>query len=129
MNHTQRHLLFAAAWLYGLPLIFVPLFMLDAFPRGELHQTIWSVIWGLGLVVVFASWALRDVAVQGKSVYLAVAFTAAWFIVFFLAAIPYFFATRGLRRGAISTLRYLGFVGACFGGWMLVAILLRLASS
>jgi hypothetical protein len=28
MAHTQRHLLFAAAWLFGWPVVFVPLFVL-----------------------------------------------------------------------------------------------------
>jgi hypothetical protein len=126
MTHTQRHLAFAAAWLFGLPLLVLPLFVLGAFPPGELHSVIWSVVWGLGLVGAFASWAIRDASAHGKSVYWAVLFTAAWFVVFCLAAIPYLFVTRGLREGALASLRYAAFVLACGGGWILIALLARL---
>lgn len=122
MTHTQRHLLLATAWLYGLPLLFVPLFLLEVFPLYELQVTVCSVAWGLGLVAAFASWALRDATAHGKPVFWAVVFTAAWFLAFFLAAIPYFFITRGVRQGAATSLRYLVFVAACFGGWVAIAL-------
>jgi hypothetical protein len=129
MTHTQRHLLFATVWLYGLPLLFVPLLTLGAVLPNETQMKIWGVIWGLGLMAAFASWALRDVAAHGKPLYWAVIFTAAWFVAFFLAAIPYFLVTRGLRQGATSSLRYLAFVAACFGGWIAIALIHRLISS
>jgi hypothetical protein len=128
MNHTQRHLLFAAVWLYGFPLLLFLLSILGAFPWKEPQATIWSAGWGLGLVLVFASWSLRDVLKLGKPIYLPAVFTAAWFVLFFFAPIPYLFATRGLRSGAVSSLYYLGFVCACFGGWIVITLALRLLS-
>ena len=116
MAHTTRHALFAAAWFVGYPTLVLVAILSGAMPFGQFHSKLLSVAWGLGLVAVFASWAFRDAPNQGKSVYLAVAFTATWFLLFVLAVFPYLFATRGPKRGALASLRFLALCLVCLLG-------------
>lgn len=117
MNNTSRHIVAAFGWLFGLPLLALALFVSGAFPPGsKLHSTVVSLVWGLGLVGIFASWALRDAPAHGKSRNVALAFSAAWFLIFFLAVFPYLFVTRGAKGGVVAALKFiclcLGFVTA-----------------
>lgn len=112
MSNTTRHIAAALVWLVALPLVAVALFASGALPGSELHSTVVSVVWGVGLVAVFASWALRDAPSHGKSRSVALGFTAAWFLVFFLAVFPYLFVTRGAKGGLVASLK---FVSLCLG--------------
>lgn len=105
-----------------MPLFGVALFAVGALPSSPLHSMIGSVVWGLGLVAIFASWALRDAPAHGKSRNVALGFTAAWFLVFFLAVVPYLFVTRGAKGGLVAALK---FVSLCLGlaiAWLGVPI-------
>lgn len=112
MNNTSRHIAAAAAWLFAVPLLAVPLVASGALPSSPLHSKVVSVVWGIGLVLIFASWALRDAPAHGKSRNLALGFTAAWFLVFFLAVFPYLFVTRGAKGGLVAALK---FISLCLG--------------
>lgn len=65
------------------------------------------MVWGIGLALIFASWALRDAPAHGKSRNIALGFTAAWFLVFFIAVFPYLFVTRGAKGGLVAALKFL----------------------
>jgi hypothetical protein len=125
MNHTTRHILFAVAWLFGLPLIAVPLFVSGALPISPLHSVLVSAAWGVGLVAVFASWALRDAPAHGKSKNVALAFAASWFVLFFFAVLPYLFVTRGAKAGALASLKFVSLCVACGIVWLLVPLVAR----
>ena len=112
MNNTSRHIVAALGWLVGLPLLALPLFASGSLPSSPLHATVVSLIWGVGVVVIFASWALRDAPAHGKSRNVALAFTAAWFLVFVLAVFPYLFVTRGAKGGVVAALK---FICLCLG--------------
>lgn len=125
MSNTARHVAAAAGWMFGLPLLAVVLFASGVLPRSSFHSTVVSIVWGLRLVTIFASWALRDAPAHGRSQVVALAFTAAWFLVFVLAVIPYLFVTRGARDGLIATLK---FICLCLGFsivWLAVPALFR----
>jgi membrane protein YdbS with pleckstrin-like domain len=124
MTNTARHVLFAVAWFFGFPLVVLAGTMVGAIPFSQFHSVLLSVAWGLGLVATFASWSFRDAPSQGKSVYLAAAFTAAWFLVLALAVFPYLFATRGARHGAIASMRFLALCIGCLIGWVAIIPLL-----
>lgn len=124
MTRTTRHALLAAGWFMGYPTLGLAVVLSGAVPHGSLQGTLLSLPWGLGLVAIFASWAFRDAPEHGKSLALAVGFTAAWFLLFVLAVIPYLFATRGLKRGLLASGRFLVFCLACLLGWMAVNWLL-----
>jgi len=128
MAHTKKHLLIATAWLFSCPVFIIIFATFGALPTGEFNNTLLSAVWGLGLVATFASWSFRDAPAHGKSVYFAVAFTVAWFFVFFLAALPYLFATRGARQGFFASLKYLAFCAACFAGFIFMPFVMRFFS-
>jgi hypothetical protein len=125
MTHTQKHLRLAAVWLCGWPAILIPRFSFEVFPAAEFQSKLLSIVWGFGLVATFASWSFRDAPAHGKSVYLAARLTAAWFLLFFLAAVPYLFATRGAKLGFVASLRYLAFCASCICAWLLVIFVVR----
>jgi hypothetical protein len=125
MNHTLRHVLFGVAWLFGLPLIAVPLFLSGALPSSPLHSAFISAAWGLGLVAVFGSWALRDAPEHGKSKSVALGFTASWFLLFVVAVVPYLFVTRGARDGALASLKFVSLCLVCGIVWLLVPLIAR----
>lgn len=70
------------------------------------------MVWGLGLVAIFTSWALRDAPAHGRSQTVALVFAACWFVAFALAVFPYLFVTRGAKGGFIASLK---FVSLCLG--------------
>jgi hypothetical protein len=87
---------------------------------SSLHAKLLSVAWGIGLVAIFGSWSLVDATAHGKSRNVALAFTAAWFIVFFFAVFPYLFVTRGAKTGALASLRFLSLCLGCGVVWLFV---------
>lgn len=112
MSNTSRHIAAALAWLFALPLFALALFASGALPSSPFHSAVVSLVWGIGLVVIFASWALRDAPAHGKSGNVALGFTAAWLLVFCFAVFPYLFVTRGAKGGLIAALK---FVSLCIG--------------
>ena len=118
-------MLAALAWLVGCPLVFVPLFVKGIAPSTAMNFSIASVIWGLGLVACFGSWAWRDAPAHGKSRSLAMAFTATWLLVYLLAVFPYLFVTRGRREGSAASLKFMGYCVACAAVFMAVALVSR----
>jgi nicotinamide riboside transporter PnuC len=106
LSRTHRYVLLAGAWLLVVPLLAVPLMLFGAFPQSTLHSTLVSAVWGLGLIAIFGAWTWQDAPAHGKSHWLAVACTAAWFLLFVLAVFPYLFATRGAKQGAIASLQF-----------------------
>jgi hypothetical protein len=106
MSNTYRHIAVAFAWLVALPALAVALFASGTLPISQFHSAVVSVTWGVGLVGVFGSWALRDAPAHGKSRNVALGFTVAWFLVFFLAVFPYLFVTRGGKDGFVASLKF-----------------------
>ena len=125
MSNTSRHIAAALAWLFGLPLLAVVLFSSGALPAGsQFHSTVVSLVWGVGLVAIFASWALRDAPAHGRSRSAALAFTAAWFVVFVFAVFPYLFFTRGLKNGIVAALTFASLCLAFAVAWLGFGVML-----
>jgi hypothetical protein len=120
MGNTPRHVVVDLAWFAVVPAVLVPLVLSGAFPATRLHSSVASVAWGLGLVAIFASWALRDAPAHGKSRNVAWGFVAAWFVVFVLAVFPYLFFTRGLRGGLLASLKFACLCLAVVIAWVVV---------
>lgn len=120
MSNTSRHIVAAFAWLVGLPLVAFLLFASGALSSSTFHSAVVSLVWGIGLVAIFASWALRDAPVHGKSRNVALAFTAAWFLVFVLAVFPYLFVTRGAKAGSVAALKFVSLCLAFAIVWLAV---------
>lgn len=112
MNNTTRHIAAALAWLFALPTLAVALFASGALPSSPFNSTLVSVCWGVGLILIFASWALRDAPAHGKSRNVALGFTAVWFVLPFFAVVPYLFVTRGAKGGLVAALQ---FISICLG--------------
>ncbi|MBC7376344.1 MAG: hypothetical protein H7346_02785 [Burkholderiaceae bacterium] len=125
MSPIHKHMLAALAWLVVCPLVFVALFVRGVAAPTGMNLSIASVIWGLGLVACFGSWAWRDAPAYGKTRSLAMAFTAAWLLVFLLAAFPYLFVTRGAREGAAASLKFIAYCVACAAVFMAVGMVSR----
>jgi hypothetical protein len=125
MTSTHKHMLAALAWLVCCPLIFVALFVKGVTAPTSMNFSIASIIWGLGLVGCFGSWAWRDAPAHGKPRTLAMAFTAAWLLVFVLAAFPYLFVTRGARGGSAASLKFIAYCVACAAVFMAAAMVSR----
>lgn len=106
MNNTSRHVLAALGWLVSVPLILIPLFIAGWLQVSGARSLVVSVIWGAGLVPIFASWALRDAPAYGKSRNVALGFSAAWLVLFVFAVIPYLFVTRGLKGGLLTAIKF-----------------------
>ena len=126
MNSTHKHMLAALAWLVACPLVFVPLFVKGAVAPTGMNFSIATIIWGLGLVACFGSWAWRDAPAHGKPRSLASAFTAAWLLVFVLAVFPYLFVTRGARGGTAASLKFIAYCVGCAAVFTAVGMLSRL---
>jgi hypothetical protein len=112
MSNTSRHIAAALAWLIALPIFALALFAFAVLPSSQVYSVLLSLVWSIGLAAIFCSWALRDAPAHGKSRNLALGFTGAWFLVFFLAVIPYLFVTRGAKAGLVAALK---FVSLCLG--------------
>ena len=125
MTSTHKHMLAALAWLAGCPLVFVALFVKGIAPPTGMNFSIASVIWGLGLVACFGSWAWRDAPAHGKPHSLAMAFTSAWLLVFVLAVFPYLFVTRGARKGGAASLKFIAYCMGCTAVFMAVGMVSR----
>jgi hypothetical protein len=128
MANTQRHLLIAAGWLFGVPLIGVAVALgLGAwFPQPLSFG--FSTLWGLGFLAIFWSWASKDAPEHGRSRAFAAWFTAAWLALFLFAVIPYLFATRGAKDGLLSSVKFLCFCLVCAITWLAVPTLVRFMS-
>lgn len=124
MTNTKRHVLLGVTWFYGFPAVAAMALVSGLVPFSQFHGSLLSVAWGLGLVATFASWSLRDAQDHGRSTLLAAAFTAAWFLIFALAAFPYLLVTRGLKEGTLASLRFLVLCLGCLLGWMAIFPLL-----
>ena len=108
MSRTNLHVIAGVGWFLGLPIAFIfcssygiSLSGLDAIAEAM------GVFWGGGLVAVFCSWALKDSTEHGKSQYMALIFTLAWFVLLFFSVFPYLFVTRGAKEGLLASLKYL----------------------
>lgn len=75
-------------------------------------------MWAAVLIGTFASWALRDAPAHGKPRSIALVFTAAWLLVYFLAVFPYLFATRGIKGGAVASLKLVLLYGVLGIAWI-----------
>ena len=108
MNHTTRHVLLGVAWLAVAPILVVIFAFSGTLDPGSLRSSaaVASIVWGLGFVGIFASWALSDAPTHGKSKAAAIAFSASWLLLSFLAVVPYLFYTRGFRGGTLASLKY-----------------------
>ena len=126
MNSTHKHMLAALAWLVSCPLVFVALFVKGVAPPTGINFSIASLVWGLGLVACFGSWAWRDAPAHGKSRSVGMAFTAAWLLVFVLAMFPYLFVTRGARGGLAASLKFIAYCVACAAVLMAVGMVSRM---
>jgi hypothetical protein len=128
MANTQRHLLIATGWLFGVPLLGVVLALsFGALPGQPLYFS-FSALWGLGFLAIFWSWASKDAPDHGRPRAVAVWFTAAWLILFFFAVIPYLFVTRGAKNGLLSSVKFLCLLLVCAIVWLALPTLFRLIS-
>jgi hypothetical protein len=123
MNHTRRTLAMAAVWLFGAPLLLVPL-LISSSAAPQL-SIVASAVWALGLIGLFAWWSMRDAPEHGKSKNTALIFTAAWFLVFFLAVFPYLFVTRGAKMGSVAALKFFSFCTVCAIVWLAIPLVTR----
>src|SRR5688572_13878334 len=103
MNLAHRYLLLGAAWLVCVPLLAIAILSVGKFEGNAAASVLVSAVWTLGLVGIFWSWASKDVVAHGKSRSVAGWFTAAWFLLLFLAVFPYLFVTRGFKSGLVAS--------------------------
>ena len=76
MSNTSRHIAAALGWLFVLPVLAYALFATGVVPGSQFHARLISFVWGVGLVAIFASWALRDAPAHGRSRNAALVFVA-----------------------------------------------------
>ena len=126
MTRTQQHLLIALAWMVGWPLIFTPLFIKGIVPPSHIYTVGATIIWALGFITCFTSWAWRDAPEHGKPRMAVCLFTAAWCVVFALAMFPYLLYTRGMKPGAIACLQFFGFCVVCAGAFFGTSLISRM---
>lgn len=126
MNFTQKHMLAVLAWMAGWPLVFTPLFIKGVVPMTQAWAVGATVIWALGFIGCFVSWARRDAPEHGKSLLAVALFTIGWFVVFALAMFPYLFFTRGQKPGALASLRFIGFCVVCVGALFGTSLISRM---
>jgi hypothetical protein len=110
---THRHLLFGAAWLIGAPLAVLSAVSVAKVQGSSATSTVASVMWALGFIVIFWSWATNDVVAHGKAKSVAWWFSAAWLLLHFLAVFPYLFVTRGFKRGVLASLQFACYLLVC----------------
>ena len=118
MNRTTAHILASIAWLFAAPFLVVPLVLSGAWSFSPAASVAASAASAIGFIAIFASWSIHDAPAHGKSKSLALAFSAAWLLIAFLAVFPYLFATRGARAGALASLRFLSLCFACGIAWL-----------
>ena len=125
MTFTRKYMIAALAWMVGWPLIFTPLFIKGIVPPSHLYTVGATIIWALGFIACFAGWGWRDAPLHGKRRVAVALFTVAWCVVFALAMFPYLFYTRGLRAGAIDSLRFIAFCVVCTGAFFGTSLISR----
>ena len=119
-------MLTALAWMVGWPLIFTPLFIKGIVPPSQIYTVAATVIWALGFIACFASWAWRDAPEHGKTRLAVGLFIAVWCAVFALAMFPYLFFTRGMKAGTIASLQFFGFCVVCAGAFFGTSLISRM---
>lgn len=128
MGNTARHVILGCLWFHGFLLAAAGLFRNGALSSSPLPTALTFVVWTLGMALVFASWAWRDAPTHGKSRKLAVACAAGWCLVFCFAAVPYFVATRGAKRGSLAGLKFLALCAGLPLSWIVIpAIIVAVA--
>ena len=120
MTRTTAHILKSVVWLFALPAVVVPPVVSGAWNLSPVASIALSAAWTLGFIAVFASWSLQDAPLHGKTKSVALAFSAAWLLLSFLAVVPYLYATRGARAGTLAALKFLSLCLACGIAWLAV---------
>jgi hypothetical protein len=128
MNRTHRHLMYGLIWLVGFIVLAVLLsasWDISNIGMNKVRSQVGSLVWVLGFAVIFFSWARVDAPAHGKSKRAAALFALFWPFLVFLGHIAYLLYTRGLRTGAVSSLKFICFLLASGIG---LALLGRVAS-
>lgn len=119
MNNTILHLAYGIGWLFGVPVTAIIAFSVGLIPEGSpASSAVVSVLWALGLLALFASWAIRDAPVHGKSRYVAATFTVLWLVIPVVVIFPYLFTTRGAKEGLLASLKLASLLLALAVIWM-----------
>jgi hypothetical protein len=116
LNRTNRHLLYALAWLLGF-VVLVQLAVTGPLQNASsatamVYAQFATIGWVLGFAAIFLSWARLDAEEHGKSRNVAVMFALLWLFFNVLSHVAYLFLTRGWREGLLSTVRFICFLFA-----------------
>jgi hypothetical protein len=127
LNRTNRHLLYALAWLLGF-VVLVQLAVTGPLQGASgaiamVYAQFATIAWVLGFAAIFFSWARLDAEEHGKSRSVAVMFALLWLLFNVLSHVAYLFLTRGWREGLLSTAKFICFV---LGGAILLVALAKL---
>ena len=121
MSRTSRHLVCALLWLAAFTVL-VALCAGGVDPdvgRMGFYSQLGSVVWVMGFVGIFFSWARVDAPAHGRSAKSAAVFAVLWLFFNFIAHVAYLFFTRGSRLGALATLKFVCFLLAAGVTWLL----------
>ena len=81
------------------------------------------MVWVLGFVAIFFSWARLDAIQHGKSKTSVVVFTFLWPFLIGVVHLGYLFYTRGLRNGLLASLKFVCF---CLSAGLAMLLLAKL---
>ena len=126
MTRTSRHLLLSLSWLLGFAVLVV--FMSSSMDlsdpgRNQFHGQLGSMVWVLGFVAIFFSWARVDAIQHGKSKTSVVVFTLLWPFLIGFVHLGYLFYTRGFRNGLLASLKFVCF---CLSAGLAMLLLAKL---
>lgn len=126
MTRTSRQLLLSLSWLlgFGILVILVSSSMDLSDPgRNAFYGQLGSIVWVLGFVAIFFSWARVDAIQHGKSKASVVVFTLLWPLLIGFVHLGYLFYTRGLRNGLLASLKFVCF---CLSAGLAMLVLAKL---
>ena len=126
MNRTLTHLLLALCWLAVFTLAITVAVQTANPDEGHMrfYARVGSLIWALGFVAIFFSWARKDAPAHGRSIRSAVVFAVARPFFNIFAHVVYLFFTRGMREGLLASLKFACFLlAACMAWFMFVRVL------
>jgi hypothetical protein len=83
--------------------------------RSRFFAQVISYIGSFGISTIFYLWASTDARAYSRTRWFVLLFAVLWFFALFLSQFGYLLATRGLKRGSLACLKFVGFI-ALFSG-------------